>query len=135
MAFLAMIYTDNPSRCPLVTYIIALNVEGEIADAAMPTEPCTSSLFQTTIAISRTYRQSSTQAMRNQTHHARHIIKKIRRYMLKLLQSCNVLGKGNVLLQVLLTLATDAGGCRKVEPRGRVSAIAGVISQSLQVQS
>jgi len=29
----------------------------EITDAAMPTEPCTSSLLQTTTAISRTYRQ------------------------------------------------------------------------------
>jgi hypothetical protein len=38
-------------------FIIALNEECEITDAAMPTEPCTSSLLQTTTAISRTYRQ------------------------------------------------------------------------------
>ena len=52
-----MIYTDNPSSCPLVRYIIDLNGEYEITDAAMPTEPCTSSLLQTTTAISRTFRQ------------------------------------------------------------------------------
>jgi hypothetical protein len=131
-----MIYTDNPSSCPLVRYIIALNGECEITGAAMPTEPCTSTLLQTTTAISRTYRQLIIH-QRNQKPNTSCMLhpKEISYYKIKLLQSCNVLGKRNVPLQVLLTLAKNAGGCRKVESCGRASAIAGVISQSLQLQS
>ena len=41
-------------------------------------------------------------------------LKVIRCYKEKLLQIFNVLGKGNVLLHVLLSLTIDAGGCWKV---------------------